>query len=181
MLYRFEIKLNDEDYLKYNKFWMFRSPYGKKQIISMRLSLVAIALICAFISLFGGGFSLEAFLGIIPILLVLILVQLLLKPSFGWTLKSQIKHLKKQGKPGYSAEAVLEFFEDSFTETTPDNKTENKYSAVERISLVDGEMIYLHVNNLLAYILPVKCFESREQFESFLEFIKQKCGNVEVY
>lgn len=59
-------------------------------------------------------------------------------------------------------------------------KTENKYSAVERVSVTDG-YIYIHINGLMAYILPKPSFSSDGQYEEFLSFITSKCGNVEKY
>ena len=40
---------------------------------------------------------------------------------------------------------------------------------------------YIHVNNIMAYILPLSCFETKEQYESFLDFMKTKCANIDVY
>ena len=81
----------------------------------------------------------------------------------------------------YSPSAVLEFYEDGFVETTEQNKTEQKYTSVERISIVNNKMIYIHVNNIMAYILPIACFETEEQYYAFVEFMKMKCGIVDVY
>ena len=67
----------------------------------------------------------------------------------------------------YSPSSVIEFYEDVFIETTPDNKTEQKYSAIERISVVDNKVVYIHVNNIMSYILPFSCFESKEQYNEF--------------
>ena len=33
MKFQFNVITNDEDYLEYNKFWMLRSHYGKKQML----------------------------------------------------------------------------------------------------------------------------------------------------
>ena len=66
-------------------------------------------------------------------------------------------------------------------ETTPDNKTEQKYSVIERISVVDNKVVYIHVNNIMSYILPFSCFESKEQYNEFFEFIKTKCSNIDIY
>ena len=82
---------------------------------------------------------------------------------------------------GYSPSSVIEFYEDSFVETTPDNKTEQRYASIERISIVDNKMIYIHVNNIMAYILPLSCFETKEQYDEFFEFIKTKCFNIDIY
>ena len=82
---------------------------------------------------------------------------------------------------GYSPESFIEFFEEGFSETTPDNKTEHKYTAIERVSLVDNKMIYIHVNNIMAYMLPLSCFETKEQFDEFIEFLESKCSNFDIY
>ena len=92
-----------------------------------------------------------------------------------------LKSLKKQGKMGYSPNSEMEFFDDGFTETTPQNKTEQKYASIERISVVKGKIIYIHVNNVMSYLLPVSCFDSKEQYDAFLNLIKTKCSIVDIY
>ena len=181
MKFQFNVNVNDQDYLDYNTFWMIRSPYGKKQIKIFRITITVLFAIFMLISLLSGGFSLESVLGVIPIIIVLSLVQIFLTKFFSWSLKGQIKVLKKSGKMGYSPEAVIEFYEESFVETTPENKTEHKYSAIERISVVDNKMIYIHVNNVMSYMLPLSSFESKEQYNSFFEFIKTKCAIIDIY
>ena len=82
---------------------------------------------------------------------------------------------------GYSPEAVMEFNEENFIETTPENKTEQKYLAIERISIVENKTVYIHTNNVMAYIIPISCFESKEQYDEFIAFLKTKCKNIDVY
>ncbi len=180
MSFKFNVRLNDKDYLEFNAFWATRSHYGKKQMLTLRILFVLMILVPLLISFFGG-FSLQILIENIPLLILLVLGQLLLAPMYKWLLRLHINSLKKRGKVGYSPSAVMEFFEDIFVETTPDNTTERKYSSVERISVVDNKVIFIHVNNLLAYILPFECFESREQRKDFLDFIGTKCSNIDVY
>lgn len=181
MKFRFNVNIDDRDYSDYNKFWLIRSPYGKKQIKTFRITIAVLCAIFILISLFCGGFSLESILAIIPLIIILLLAQIFLTGFLSWALKAQIKALKKSGKMGYSPESVIEFYEECFVETTPENKTEHKYSAIERISVVDNKMIYIHVNNVMSYMLPISCFETKEQYNSFFEFIKTKCANIDVY
>ena len=157
------------------------SAKSKKQIIKFRITLVAIVAVISFLSLLGGNFSVDAFMGIIPYLILLVLFQLLLNPYFTWVVKQNIKSLKKQGKMGYSPNAEIEFLENSFTEQTPENKTEQMYSSVERISIIKDKVIYIHVNNIMSYILPVSCFGSKEKYDEFLAFIRTKCQNIDNY
>ena len=181
MHFKFHIHLNDTDYLNYNIFWMLKSPYGKKQMLKFRISIAILFAVISFLSLFGGGFSAVAWIGIIPYAILLVLFELLLNPFFVWVLKSNIKSLKSKGKMGYSPVSEIEFYDESFIEITPDNKSEQKYSAVERVSVIEDKVIYIHVNNVMSYILPLPCFDSKEQYNAFLDFIRTKCANIERY
>ncbi|MBR7133531.1 MAG: YcxB family protein [Clostridia bacterium] len=150
-------------------------------MITFRIVIAIIIGIYIPISLYGGGFTFESFIGIIPMAILLIIFELLLSPFSVVFFKIYLKSLKKKGKMGYSPSSVIEFYEDVFVETTPDNKTEQKYSAIERVSIVDNKVIYIHVNNIMSYLLPFSCFESKEQYNEFFEFIKTKCSNIDIY
>ena len=82
---------------------------------------------------------------------------------------------------GYSPISTIEFFEESLIETTPDNKTETKYSAVERVFIVENKVIYMPINNVMAYIIPTACIQSQEDYESFVAFLQEKGLSVEKY
>ena len=181
MKFQFDVNTTDKDYLDYNKFWMLRSHYGKKQMMGFRIVIAVIFGVYIFISLYGGNFTVDSFISVIPMAILFIIFELLFSSLFIFFLKGHLKSLKKKGKMGYSPSSVIEFYEDSFVETTPDNKTEQRYSSIERISIVDNKMIYIHVNNIMAYILPLSCFEIKEQYDEFFEFIKTKCANIDIY
>ncbi len=181
MKFQFNVNTNDQDYLDYNKFLMLRSHYGKKQMTTFRVVFAVIIGVYILISLYGSNFTFDSFIGIIPMAILLIIFELLFSPLFVLFLRSHLKSLKKKGKMGYSPSSVIEFYEDIFVETTPDNKTEQKYLAIERVSIVDNKVVYIHVNNIMSYILPFSCFESKEQYNEFFEFIKTKCSNIDIY
>ena len=181
MKFQFNVNITDKDYLDYNKFWMLRSHYGKKQMMGLRIVFAVIFGVYIFISLYNGNFTVNSFISVIPTAILLIIFELLFSSLFVFFLKGHLKSLKKKGKMGYSSSSVIDFYEDSFVETTPDNKTEQRYSSIERISIVDNKMIYIHVNNIMAYILPLSCFETKEQYDGFFEFIKTKCANIDKY
>lgn len=181
MRFKFNINLNDKDYLDYNTFWMIRSPYGKKQMLQFRVLIALVFVIFSFLSLFRGGFSAVAWIGVIPYAVLLLFFELLLNKFFVWVLKGNIKSLKSKGKMGYSPVSEMEFYDEYFVETTPDNKSEQKYSAVERVSVVGDRFIYIHVNNVMAYILRSSCFDSKEQYNEFLDFLRTKCTKVDLY
>ena len=181
MKFQFNVNTTDKDYFDYNKFWMLRSHYGKKQMMGFRIVIAVIFGVYIFISLYGGNFTVDSFISVIPMAILLIIFELLFSSLFILFLKGHLKSLKKKGKMGYSPSSVIEFYEDSFVETTPDNKTEQRYASIERISIVDNKMIYIHVNNIMAYMLPLSCFETKEQYYEFFEFIKTKSANIDIY
>ena len=181
MHFKFDITLTDRDYLDYNIFWTLKSPYGKKQLFTFRITIAVIMLVIALLSLYGGGFSPKAWLGIIPYAVLLLLLELLLDRFFVWSIKGQLASLKKKGKMGYSPLSKMEFYEQSFVEMTPQNKTEQIYSAIERVSIIRDKIVYLHVNNVMSFLIPFSCFASREQCDAFIAFIKTKCNNVDTY
>ncbi len=180
-MFKFNVNLTDNDYLEYNKFWNFRSHYGKGQMVSMRIMIAVILGVFMVVTLAMNGFSAEALIGIIPLLIVLVLMELFLKKFITFSLKSNIKNLRKKGKVGYSPNSTIEFYDETFTEATPDTKTEQRYSSIERVSVVRGRALYFHVNSLMAYILPLSAFDNREQYDSFIEFITGKINTVDYF
>ncbi len=181
MYYKFDVVVTEKDYFDFNKFYMTKSHYGKKQILTFRLIITAIMLLSVIISVADGSLSTETLSSIVPPLVFLLIFQIGLTSFITWLIKRHIKQIKKTGKMPYSSSSVIEFFEDSFSETTECDKTEHKYSVIERISIVNEAMIYIHINNTAAYILPVACFESNAQYWEFMDFIKTKNSNIEFY
>ncbi len=180
MLFKFDIKLNDNDYLEYNNFVILKSRYGKKQLMSFRIIMAALLSAWILLLLYNGGFSKDAFIGVIPQVILLVVFQVVLTPFFKFVMKGTVKRLNKNGKKGYSPNSVMEFYVDDFVEKTDEYETRQKYTAIDKVSIIEGKTIYIHINNLMAYILPITCFESCEQRGRFIEFIKTKCSNVDV-
>ena len=181
MKYQFQISLTEDDYLQFNKFHLFRSPYGRRKFYRGATVAGVIFLVIAFLPALVKGFTMRTVAEAIPVLLFALLL-LCYKPYLMLFLKAHIKRQKKNGKVSFSPKATMEFYEDHLVETTEENRTEQKYIAVERISVVENRYIYLYTNSIMAYILPFACFESKEQYQEFLEFLKTNVSsNIDVY
>ena len=178
MHFKFDVHLTEKDYLDFNKFWQFQSPYGRKQIVSLRVVFALLFGIAAIAALIDGYFTIYSIIEAAIYMAAMTIFQLLLPTFLAWGVKLQIKTLKKKGKMAYAPESTIEFLEEVFISTAPESKTETKYTTIERISVVRDKAIYLHVNNLMAHIIPRKSFVSDEQFDSFLNFIQSKCTNL---
>lgn len=181
MKYQFHIQLNDQDYLEFNKFIMYRSAYGKKQIARLRILVSVIFLAGMLVTLAMGDTPFHFLFAIIEWAVLLVGFQLCLKPFYNVILKSNIKRMRKTGKMPYSSESTIEFYDDYLVEADGETKTERKYSSVERVSIIEGERVYFHINNIIAYIIPYTAFESAEQYREFREFVKKKFPVIDRY
>lgn len=181
MKFKFDIKLTDKDYFDYNKFWMLKTPYGKKQISLSRKLLYLIFAIGIFIVLFMGEITTQTYITIGGFVVLCLLFQALMARFFILSLKIQIKTMKKSGKMPFSAESNMEFYDETFIEYTTENKNEHKYSAIDRVSIVGSKTVYIHLNNVMAYMLPFDSFESVEEYNRFFDFIKTKVNIVDIY
>ncbi len=178
MKFQFNVNLSKQDYIDFNIFWLTKSPYGRKQFIGFRIIIV---LMIVGLQIFNNTLSTYSIIDFIPAFVLLLVVEIFLSKFLSWFYKGHIKMLSKKGKLGYSPESIVEFYDDGFSETTPDNKTEHKYTAIERISIVSNKVIYVHTNSMMAFILPLTCFENERQYSDFLEFIKTKCAKINIY
>lgn len=175
---KISINVSKKDYLDFNIFVMFKSKEGKKQILLYRIAIFLLFVGFACFVVAGKELSVGTFIGIIPHLILLVLFQALLKPFMVWIVKGNIKSLSKSGKLLYSEYSEMEFCDDVFTEITADNKTEQKYSAIEEVDIIRGQAIYIRLNRLLAYIIPESCLESSEKYEELLKLLREKCSVV---
>lgn len=181
MKYQFNINLNDNDYMDFNIFAFFHSYYGKRRLLRYRLIIAVMLLICIYFDCFSEGFTKDAFVSAIPSFVFLVAFLLLFVPLFRLFLKAFLSAKKKRGKLGYSPVSVLEFYDDYFIETVENGKSQYNYMAVERISIVDNKTIYIHLNSDMAYILPMSCFEFKDQYDEFVDFLNSKCKCIDTY
>lgn len=181
MSFCFNVNLSQNDYLDFNIFVLFRTPAGRKQIMSMRafifLMFGAVGVAYFFIS---ESFFQTLFFELL-MLIVLGIFQLNLHRVYTFILKKQIKSFKKHGKIPLSESSVLEFYDDFFAEKTEDNRSEVKYQGIESVNVVRSSAVYIHLNQLQAVIIPISTFRSQEEFDFFVKFLNEKCKAVKYY
>lgn len=181
MSFKLNVKLTDKDYLDFNIFWSTRSYHGKKQVMQLRFLTALLFIVACFAHMAGTGFAIESLWVVAFYLVALVIFQFCINPLLIGILKSHIKSMSKKGKALYSPESTVEFYDDHFVDITADNRNEMKYTCLQRISIVGDQVIYLHMNVLMAVILPFSAFENVAERDAFLEFIKAKCPTVSEY
>ena len=176
MLYSFDINLTEQDHYDFNKFYLLKTHYGKKQTSGARILVTIIPLVWWLAICLLNGFNKEN-LALVIIFALLSTGFCFLSDRVVWTVtKAQLKKLYKTGRPPYTPVSTLEFYENCFIEKTPDNKIESNYILVDSVYIANGKMIYIFVNSVLAYMIPVSAFESDAQYNEFFKFLIQKTG-----
>ena len=181
MLYRFDIRLTEEDYLKFNIFHSLESTNGKKQLLKNRILIIAfVAILVAFVLLRQGWNPVTA-VYVVVIGLLTVLYMLLFKKSIKATLKKQINKLKSIGKLPFDTVSSIEFEAEKFVEITADKRIEQRYEGLEKICIVKDQFLYLYHSSVAAYILPIPQLKEQLDYEDFWNFLSQKCNTIEYY
>ncbi len=181
MLFKLNINLIEDDYLNFNKFHSFESMHGKKLINKTRIFFVLAMIILAALFLLVMGLTAFSITYVALLLLFTLLYMVFFKKILTRNVKTQIKHLKKVGRLPFDPVSTLEFHEDKMVEITPLQRTEQSYSIIERICVVKNRYVVLYKSSVSAYILPVTQIEAQLNQKDFIDFLSQKCTNVEYY
>ena len=174
MKYKLDVSMTEKDYYNFNKFHMSHSPYGKRSQRSAYIIATVMALLIALMSLIIEGVTLTTMLMLFPYAIVIASILALIKPLSLLILKIQITVMKKRGKLPYSASSTLELYDDFFVEITETERREVKYTGAEGIMVAEDGSVYIYMNSLMAYILPVGTFESDEVRDEIREFLLDK-------
>ena len=179
MKYKFQIFMTEEDYLEFNLFHILKSHYKTNLLLRI---FICVMFLTAILSVwFREGFGVIFVVTAIAMIVFAVLFNIFLKKCFASIAKLSIKNLSKKGRVAFSPVSTIEFFDDYFVETTETNRNEQKYSSIERISAVYGKVVYLHLNNIMAYIIPMSSFENEDQYNEFLNFLTPFCSNIDIY
>ncbi len=179
MIYKFDVFLDDKDYYEYNKFHILHSPYGKKQKKTIGIIFAVFALIVLIMMTIVESF-LAAVIAAIPMVILGVIMTLLYPLIVLLVVKIQIALMKKSPKKNYSPKSTVQFLDETFVEETEVGKTETKYFVIDRISVTE-QAIYMHMNAVLAYILPTSLFESDEALDEFIDFLKTKNEKIFIH
>ena len=181
MLFNLNINLSENDYLSFNNFHSFESAHGKKLIWKTRIRFIlAMVFLAALVVLILGWTTFSVVYAAL-LLLFALLYMVFFKKILTRNVKTQIKRLKKVGKLPFDPISTLEFYEDKMVEITASSRTEQGYTIFERVCVVKDRYILLYKSSVSAYILPVTQIEAQLNQEDFIDFLSQKCTNVEYY
>ncbi|MCL2677728.1 MAG: YcxB family protein [Clostridiales bacterium] len=172
--FKFNITINEEDYFEFSKWHGLNSSAGKKALRSLRFFMPALSALIIFILWIAKANIVFAIVSIIVLAILSVLwVVYGAKSLFVNTVKINIENAKKGGRLPYGKEATLVFEDEAIIDNSPEGETKTRYSAIERI--VETERyIYVFMNSVEGYIIPLYIFPYDSEKNRFKEFIEGK-------
>ena len=174
MKFQYTFKLDEQDYYEFNRYHMDNAPQMKRQMGILRF-LFPVFFVFLGMSL-GSGFAAAGIVNVLSGVLAVLWI-VFFKRITNYSLKINIKKLKKDGKLVYDKDVEICFYDENFTEKSVESDSTFKYSMIEKIGIGHAG-IYLYMGALLAHIIPKSVFESEAKFEEFVAFINSKVNKA---
>ena len=182
MHFSFNVKLTDEDYLLFNEFALKLSNMGKKADIISRILVSIIFLFAALNLVITNGINTVSAVAVAVFVVLWLIFMFFSKKSNVLFTKFFTRILiKGKDKKPYTPDSVLEFYDDLFKEIAPDNKSEIKYTAIEKISVIKGQYVFVFIDSIRGYVIPFSCFENEAEEKAFITFISGVCNKTEFF
>lgn len=172
-MYKLNYKLDDNDYITFNKYHFETSSTGKKALFMFRLIIPFICLMFLIIFFVAESDSSLIITEAIFMAVLSILWVIFAKKMYLISFKRFINKLRKQGKLPYSCEGTLIFDEEFINDVNPITETKTRYSNIEKLGITETA-IYIYFSAVQAYIVPKTCFGSEKEKQDFLNFITSR-------
>lgn len=172
-MFKFNYTLNEEDYVNFYEYHFFNSNNGKKSFLLLRLVPPLISCFLVFIFLVIRADAITTIIVAIAMTCSSITWIIFLKKIMLKSLKNNIMYLKKEGNLPFGEGVTLVFGEKSFTGISPESETTTEYSVLEK-TCVSDKAVYIYAGSIPAYIIPLSCFSTETEKQSFLDFINSK-------
>lgn len=177
MKFKFNIKIEGNDYYEFNKYHIYNTRLIKRRMMVTRILLPIFIIEIAF--LMGRALHSPEISNIVYgiFIIMAITVFFFYNQITNLSLKWNIKKARETGRLYNDNEITYEFSEDSFIEVTRDSESVIKYSMIDKISS-GTSAFYLYINAQSAYIVPYRVFANDQERKGFLDFIENKLSDT---
>ena len=154
---KYNIDLNDNDYIEFNYSYLKHSKIGKYSLLATRISF-PIAMFVFVLALLIIKIEIGL---VISVAAVAVLWWFIVPVLMRRNIKKDIMKMKSDGKLLYHEKASVEFLDDRIVETCEQGETVVKYSDIVNVYEEKG-YIYIFYGAMQAFILPERCFGDNE-------------------
>ena len=153
---KYKIFLNDEDFVRFNIFYMNHTKAGKRSKNAIRWMLPMIFVLSILILVLADA---EPGLIIAEVIAMTIgsIIWIAITPKIAERgIRKNIRKLKADGKLSYSPESEIEFQELKFVEKSDRGETHVNYKNIENV-YAEEDYLYIFISANQGFILPRQC------------------------
>lgn len=165
---KYDITLNDEDYLKFNIFYARHSNEGKRSLRVMQLFMPAISILLVLAFILSGSRAGFILTEAICLTALSVFWTLYAPKRLEKNVHKNIERLRKNGKLPYHACAEIEFLDSMIIERYEQGEFRLNYTDIENLCF-ENDSIYIFYTALQAFIIPYRCLGAdRDRVTGFL-------------
>lgn len=165
---KLNVKVNENDFIRFNEYYMKNSSHGRHSTLLSRLLLPAIFLVIIMICLVAKADLMVIILEVIIFSIATVAWELKTPAFIRNNIKRNIETVKNDGKLPYHEKAEFEFNDESIIETTQNSVLKINYSDVVSVKSTE-EYIYIFFGATQAFIIPRRCIGSEYDLDEFLK------------
>ena len=168
---KYEIRINEEDYMKFNVFYQKYSKMGKRQTNTMRILFPFMALLFFMIFVIAGAKTRLIITEAIGLTIASIIWCIFTPSIMEFNVRRHINKLKADGKLPYHPYAEVELQDSMIVEKSEQGEIHVNYKDIENI-YTDEDYLYVFYSATQALIFPYNCLGDDK--ERVVEYINNK-------
>ena len=168
---KYEIRINEEDYMKFNVFYQKYSKMGKRQTNTMRILFPFIALLFFMIFVIAGAKTRLIITEAIGLTIASVIWCIFTPNIMEINVRRNINMIKANGKLPYHPYAEVELQDSMIVEKSEQGEIHVNYKDIETI-YSDEDYLYVFYSATQALIFPYTCLGDDK--ERIVEYITKK-------
>lgn len=168
---KYQVKVNEEDYIRFNIFHVNHSREGKRAKKMMQLRFPILSLLLIFTFYIVGAEKIFLLTETIFMAVFCVIWCTFLPKIVERSVRKQIHKMKAGGRLPYHTDAEIDFQESMIVEKSEQGEVHIKYQDIENIYL-EQDYLYIYFGVTQAFILPRYCLG--EDTERLVDYVTKK-------
>ncbi|WP_369311566.1 YcxB family protein [Providencia rettgeri] len=167
MINPISVTLNRTDYIRFSRYCFKNHYFAQKKSSSLPITLLLLVFIAA------CAFAFRYFQATLPIIFISFLLAVLLFITFALRMVQSFNKAIPDDDGFLFIQREYQFDDEGIHERSALGSSSIKWNAVQFIR-TDGDLLYLFLDRVYAVIIPARSFDSEQDSQQFILFVKSK-------
>ncbi len=172
---KYQIDLNDEDYLRFNIFYATHSKVGQHNVKMARLAFPLVCVLAVVIFMMAGAATTFIIAEGVVLAAASVCWQFYLPKMMEKSVKKNIDRIKTDGKMPYHAHSEIELLDFTIVERSSHGQIHVKYEDIEKVYDTEA-YLFIFYSAAEALLIPVRCLGGQK--ERVVAFLTDKTACV---